>query len=301
MTNTEKCRRLADAILSCFKDGIAVDNRVQHYIDACLPGLSIEEVAHRICEVPDLEIAPLMDLILFPDEALQAKLEPLLEAGMYNQEDEATVVALLEAETIQTAFRGVENREGSTFRIPRSFLPAYVRRLSISRRIPPGLVNAISGVHPPETGIRLKVMLRNSKFTFTGPVTDFLTAFVMGMDPGDKDFDACFDMALELLGGQGTETDPFRLLRLRTDALHKAKNAAHQFEEQLQRSNMETLMHQGLRAPEIGIAEAGEKIALLNRIGGAVAMGGCKARRSSKNLSALLGEFESKNGSLIPG
>lgn len=285
MNPTEKCRLLADTILSCFKDGITIDRHTQQYIDTCLPGLSLEAVAHLICDAPDLDVAPLMDLIFFPDETLQVRLEPLLETHAYNRSDEAAVVALLESEAIETTLMTPQSPETAPLRIPTSVLAPFIRRLGISRRIPPGLAATISDLYPPETAVRLKVMLRNTRISLTGPAKDFLEAFILGMDSGSEDFDACFELVLGLLGEQETETDPFRLLRIKTDTLYKAKEAALRFEKQLLRSNMETLMHQGIRAPEISAAEAEKKIGLLDRIGRAVALGGCEARRRKKSRS----------------
>lgn len=300
MNPTEKYRLLADTILSCLKGGITIDNHTQQYIDACLPGLSLGEVASRICETPDLDAAPLMDLIFFPDEALQIRLEPLLEAQAYSRGDEAEVVALLEAEDIQTALIAPDGRPTAALRIPASVLAPFVRRLGIPRRISPGLAATISDIHSPETATRLKVMLRNARFSWTGSTSDFLEAFILGMDPGEEDFDACFGLILEMLGERATETDPFRLLRLKTDTLHKAREAALWFEKLLRRSNMETLMHQGIRAPEISAAAAEKNIALLDRIGRAVALGGFEARRR-KELSGVDGELEPEDGSFFPG
>lgn len=278
MNPTDKGRRLADEILVFFKNGISIDDSIQHYIDICLPGVSMEEVAHQIDEPPDLDTAPLMELIFFPDEALQVRLEPLLEAEIYDDNDETFVAELLKAEPVHTTWQVHRLRKAIPVRVPPSVLAPFVRRLGISRRIPPRLAAAIADVHPAETAIRLKVRLRNAQFPIDAPAADFLEAFVLGMDPGSKDYDTCFKLALELLGERRDESDPFRGLRLKTDALYRAKNAALQFEKQLQRSNMETLMHQGVRAPVIGVGEAEKKIALLDQIGRAVAIGSYKAK-----------------------
>jgi hypothetical protein len=301
MNPTDKCRRLAGAVLACIRKPITIDSRTQHYIDACLPGLSIEEVAHRICDAPDLDAASLMDLIFSPDEILQARLEPLLESETYGPDDEAAVVALLESETIETTLQGPEGQAAVPLRVPSSSLAAFVRRLGLSWRIPPGLAATLTQIHSEKTAIRLKVMLRNTRIILTGPATDFLEAFILGMAPGAEDFDACFRMTLELLGELGAETDPFRLLRIKTDALYKARDAAMEFENLLQRNNMETLMHRGVRAPEIGITAAEEKIALIDRIGRAVALGGVKAKRSREIGSTDDGQPETENGPLLPG
>jgi len=301
MNRADKCRRLADAIRSCFDEGISDDGRIQGYIDACLPGLSMEDAVRRICESPDLDTASLTDLIFFPEAALQARLEPLLEAETYGHKDEAVVAALLEEKSITTTLRDSEGRTCATLQAPPWVLAAFVRRLGISRNMPPALTAAIADFHPPEKAVRFKVMLRNAGISWTGPTVDFLKAFILGMDSGAGNFDNCVELMVELLGETGPDKDPFHVLRSKTDSLHRARNAARQFERLLQRSNMETLMHQGLRPPEIGAEEAERKILLLDRIGGAVALGGIRSRHRGKNGSPVDGHLEPENGPLLPG
>jgi len=301
MTNPEKCRRLADEILSCLEGGLTIDRHARQYIDACLPGISLEEMSRRIGDSPDVEIAPLLDLIFFPDEAIQVRLEPMFEKEVYDVSDEAKVAALLGTRPILATLRAPGTRDTVQLRIPSPVLEPFVRRLGITRRIPPRLARTISGIHGPETALRLKVMLRNTRFPFTRPFVSLLDAFFLGMGAGEADFDACLKSILALLGEQGSETDPFRLLRLKTDALYKSRSAALQFEKQLHRSNMETLMQLGIRAPEISAGEADEKIHLLERIGRAVALGGCKAGRRGKCPSPAFGDLEPENGPLLPG
>jgi len=279
MILSDKCRRLADAIRSIFEDGFIIDDRIKRYIDACLPGTTMAALTRGICEAPDHEIAPIMDLIFFPDETHQARLEPLLEAEKYGRDDETAVVTLLTAETIQTPLRDSDGIGETRIRIPSSAVAPFVHRLGIRRRIPQALANTITGLHPQETACRLKVRIRNARISFTPPATEFLTLFFLGIAPGDKEQDTCLEFALSLLGEQESKEDPFKLLRSRIDSLYKANESARTFEKQLRAHNMETLMHMGVRPPEIGSTEAARKIKLLEKIGDAVALGGVISRR----------------------
>jgi hypothetical protein len=220
-----------------------------------------------------------MDLIFFPNMAIQIRLESCIETEVYDLKDESIVTALLEAESIQTTLRDAENLENVTLRVPTSALAPFVHRLGITRRIPDRLVNAIISTHSTEVTTRLKVMLRNTRFPFSPSVTDFLVSFFKGMDPEKDVFHDCFEILLALLEKHSIVTDPFHLMKRETDALHKAREASLLFEKQLQRNNMETLMQQGIRAPEIGTAEAEKKIDLIDRIAGAVSLGDDIAKR----------------------
>ena len=273
MDSTERCRTLAQEILFYFREGITIDNHTRRYIDTCFPGTPLTDLADLIGDTPDLDAAPLMDLIFFPDEILQIQLEPLLEKEPYDVEDETRVIELLCEEDIRTTLRVAGNRTRVPIRIPGPVLDPFVHRLRISRRIPARLVDTLRNVFTPGESDRLMVILRNTRFSFSPPVTDFLDCFFKGMDPNAADFHECTQFMLALLDEQKHGVDPCLLIREKKDVLLRARHAAIEFEDQLRRGNMEILMHQGIRAPETSLADTEKKIALIDRIEAGVAHG----------------------------
>lgn len=279
MNPASKHKRLADAIRSRMADGFIIDCRARNYMDACLPEISVDALTDGVCDAPEFEVAPLMDLLFFPDIDFQIKIEPLLERERYDHSDEAAVVALLTTETIQTALVDSVSPGKTTIPFPPSTVAPFVCRLGISRHIPPKLAGIIESVHPPDTATRVKVTIRNARIALTETTARFLELFFMGMPPGDQEHGPCLDSLLGLFGEGSQEPDPFRRLRSGIDSLYRAREAALAFEKQLQAHNMETLMQMGARAPETGPGEAQRKIELLEKIGDAVALGGVMARR----------------------
>lgn len=266
MNSTYRSRILAEEIITFFKKGITIDPHTIRYIDACFSGTSLDKLTNQICDEPDINIAPLMDLIFFPNEAFQIYLEPLLERESFGIEDEKHIIERLHTEKIQTTLREAEKERMTEIQVPVSILAPFVRRLKIYRRIPHRLLVEVMKSCPPKKATRLKVKLRNARFPFTPAITDFLAAFIEGIDTRADYFDDCFDLALALLDEKKDVETPRLLLEKRKEDLLRSKQAAVQFEKQLRSSNMETLMHQGVRAPEIGIADAEKKLVLLDRI-----------------------------------
>ena len=100
-----------EKLLRIFGDGICLDNHVSTYIEACFQDIPFQDLIDRICNNPDFEDAPLMELIFFPDEALQVQLEPLLEKNVFGIEDEKALARLLLEAGIQTTL--LDNRSNA--------------------------------------------------------------------------------------------------------------------------------------------------------------------------------------------
>lgn len=266
MNTADKCRGLAEAIISYFKDGITLDRVTKGYIGACFPNSSFQDLAARIREKPSVDDASLMELIFYPNEALQIRLEPILEKDVFLIEDEANLTRLLLEAGIHTTLREAESAVSIPIEIPPPVLVPFVRRLRISRRLPRRLIDAIHDIFSPAESARLKVGLRNGRFPFSPEITGFLKCFLTGVDPAADYFRDCFDLVLALLHEQKGKTGLFLLLMAKRDLFTRAKEAAVLFMRRLEQNNMETLMQQGIRAPEISIEEADRKIELLGRI-----------------------------------
>lgn len=274
MDKTDKCRKLAGEITSYFEDGITLDSHTKRYIDTCIPDISFQGLANRICIKADFDDAPLMELIFFPDEALQLRLEPLLEKDIFNVADENEITKRLLEADIQTTLRETGSNATLPIQVPAFIFAPFVRRLKISRQIPQQLRDTIHKIIPTEEITRLKVELRNTRFPFSPQVTSFLDCILKRINPAAEYFRDCLDLVLGLLDEQKHESDPYLLPKAKRDVFIRAKHTAAEFMHQLQYSNMETLMLRGIRAPEISIEDADRKIDLLERVIEATKPGG---------------------------
>jgi len=83
MNAPEKCILLAERIVKILREGIYIDSDVMHFIDSTFSNPCINELEEVITDDSDCESDPLIELIFFPDEDIQAKLEDLLESHNY--------------------------------------------------------------------------------------------------------------------------------------------------------------------------------------------------------------------------
>ncbi len=91
----KKCELLAEEIASILKEGIRLSPDVLHFIDSTYSNPSPQELANILEDESDCERDTLVELIFFPDESIQVRLEDLLERLDLGKKEEQTVRALL--------------------------------------------------------------------------------------------------------------------------------------------------------------------------------------------------------------
>jgi hypothetical protein len=255
-----KYRRLTDEIEGVFATGIPIDTGVLRFITAMGEAPSPAFFARVLTDEGDCEMESLIELIFSPDEAMQGRLEALLEAECFNAADETAVIEMLAARRPQARLLLFGEGEAMNVTVPSGAVSAFVSRLHIGRNLSPRLIAAIDSERTPQTKTLLRVRLRNNALSQTDSEIDFLSLFFERVKETSADFFPCFDFLLAFLGECRNETD-YRsaLIRMRQN-YGQQRDRAVQFESRLAKSNMETLMLQGDRPPVMSAAEAREKI-----------------------------------------
>lgn len=263
-------RRLVVKIEQLLRAGIEVGPDLLGYIDATFSNPSVKNLEGIVADESDPEREGLLELIFFPDEPMQQKLEELLpEEGGLEQGDVDAVAAELSACRIQTAlvFSGRRGRLAVDF--SPGLVTTFLQRLNLTRRIEPRLAIAISTLVAPVDRIAVRVKLRNTRKPMGDGKIRFLCDFLAQLGRDDQLL-ACLDFTLSFLEDIEDGADVYAALmnRRRISWLLLRKSA--QFEEKLKRDNIETLMLRGERAPHVSKEELLKTIALIERISLAV-------------------------------
>lgn len=80
MTSEYAVERVAAEILKVLGEGYDLGSEAWHFIQSTFPDKSAVDLAELMAAGEDLEAAPLMELLFFPDEDLQVRLEGLLSS-----------------------------------------------------------------------------------------------------------------------------------------------------------------------------------------------------------------------------
>jgi hypothetical protein len=175
MSVEEKCALLAGEIARRLGTGITLSNEVINYFN---------------CEKESL-----LELLFFPDEAIQLQLEDLLERCNFQKKDEEAVWNYLYRRRLRIGFRFPDSRGPFELDLPPTAARRFIERLNISRQLPKGLAVAVDKYVGAEYKGRIKVKLRNARLALTENGVQFLADVFEKMDAeSDPNFE-CLEFA----------------------------------------------------------------------------------------------------------
>ena len=262
----ERHRRLVGKIEELLRAGIEVGPDLLGYIDATFSNPSVNDLEGIVADESDPEREGLLELIFFPDEPMQQKLEELLpEAGGLGQGDVDAVAAELAARRIQTVLVFSDRRGRLAVDFSPALVTTFLQRLNLTRRIEPRLAMAISTHVAPVDRIAVRVKLRNTRKHMGDGKVRFLSDFLAKLS-GDDQLLACLEFTLNFLEDIEDDADVYAALMNRRRIGWQLLQKSAQFEEKLKQDNIETLMLRGERAPHVSKAELLKTIAFIERI-----------------------------------
>ena len=265
--NTEKkCELLVDKISGILKEGIQLSRDDLHFIDSTFANPTAEKLAAVLADASNCERDTLIELIFFPDESMQVKLEDLLAHLRFEKTAESIVCKLVIKKELNTTLYFPASRDPLELKMPHSAADQFVSRLRISKKLDSKLVAAIDKNVSENMRSLVRVKLRNARPIPVGPKLNALAALFEKMKTTDKELIECLEFLLHLFDDLPDDTNVFGGLMARKRFYFKSVLKAESFEEKLKKSNMETLMLQGERAPYISKPDAVKKMALIDKI-----------------------------------
>lgn len=238
-------------IIQALENGGCLNQAILDYVDAALFSPEPDRLATFLAGDTDSQRDSLLDLIFYPDQAVQIDLEPLLEAARFSEQDKEQMLDRLIARPIHARVNMPDGRQLARIRVPDFIKSQYLARLNISWQIDPHVAAAIEKGLPAATRPIVKVRLRNTGICTGSGRQVFLCRFFQRMMHSEPDYLACLDLVLSLLETAGKGAEVYDLLVEHKRSLFRSLQQARRFETRLGRSNMETLMLQGVRAPHV--------------------------------------------------
>jgi len=266
MNADEKCILLAERIVKILEDGIHLNSDVMHFIDSTFSSPCINELEKIIADNSDCERDSLIELIFFPDEEIQARLEALLEIHNYCKEDEKKVLDYLSSGQIESTIHFPDDKGTLSVKMPYEAAGRFLTRLNIHRNIDEKISAAIDTGVSQKLKISVKVKLRNTVNEIAENKIFFLCDFFEKMESESGDFLECLDFTLSFLDEAENTSDLFRALMDKKRFYYKNVQRAEKFRQQLEKGNMETMILQGVKAPYINIEDETRKMDLIDKI-----------------------------------
>jgi hypothetical protein len=203
-------------------------------------------------------------LILFPDEDLQCDLEPLLLQADFDRSDEQHIVRGLMDEHLTPVFH-FSDREGNVaVPLTEDAARAFLRRLNIVRNLDPQVVEAIEATVEGKIQNRIKVRLRNSRFSRTEGKAAFLCLFFRKLNRDDVF--SHLDFMLEFFDETPEDVDIQASLFLKKRRLHCLLQQAIREEAERQNNTMEEIMLSGRKVPYVDMQRTRRQMTIIDHI-----------------------------------
>ena len=91
----DHCYNFAKRIGDVFADGLCINNKGRHFILSTLPVAHLNEIDKLIQDPDSTEYDSLMELMYFPDESIQIRLEDRIESARFQPHDVDTILTQL--------------------------------------------------------------------------------------------------------------------------------------------------------------------------------------------------------------
>jgi hypothetical protein len=257
-------------IVEAIENGGRLTAAIMDYIDAALFPPDPDRLSAFLKDDGDGQRDSLLDLIFSPDEAVQIDMEPLLEAARCSPDDEAWLLARLKDRVIDARILMPEGRFLVKTAVPSAIKSQYLARLAVCRQLDARVAAAVENYVSPARQAVVKVRLRNAGIRFSSGQSAFLCRFFEHMADAEPGFNDGLDLVLSVLESADADLNGYDLLAAHKRFLFRSLQQIRRFERRLQRSNMETLILQGVRAPHASSGELNRHMHLIDRIAVAV-------------------------------
>jgi len=260
------CLLLTEKIEQIFMDGFVLSDDIMHYIDSTFSNPSINELEEIINDEHNCERDSLIELLFFPDESMQIKLEEFLESEDFKKEDEEKVLSYIFDKKLLTTIRFPESEDSLKFFLPKSSAMQFLSRLNISRKLNKRLIKAIDEFVSDKCRTAVKVRLRNARVEFTENKIMFLRSFFEKLKVEDNYFFKCLNFILDFFDGLKDDKNILQSLLDSKELYFRDLQKAVKFEELLNKNNIETLISRGVRIPHISKEDAMHNIVIIDTI-----------------------------------
>ena len=242
------------------------------YVDSTFSSPSAAELRSVMADESNCEHGPLIELVFFPDESVQVRLEDLLGSddrgyAHFGKSDEAKALAHLHSKQPVTTIRFADNRGKFEIDVHDFASAAFLSRLKVANTPDHALVSAIRNHVSEEWRTIMRVRLRNSRIHKSERNIRFLEKFFENAEKKSANMFTCLDFALKFVEETGADEDLFKSLGARKQRLLDNLNKAARLEAKIGSGNIETMILQGMRVPYADKAEMMRQVVMTDEIG----------------------------------
>ncbi len=267
MANQHYKKKLIKQLVDILSGEINLSRDVIHYIDSTLAPASGDQLVEFLMDPDNCEAETAVELIFFPDEAMQEKIEPILAQTGFSPEDQTEIANLLCSKNLQVKLCFPDHQSKVPLTVPESAIRQLIARLQLHRRINPQVSEVIDRfITDTRAARRVRVKLRNARIEQSGKQADFLCSLVQTLYGKSDEFWNSLDFAIDLMEQTDPEADMYEALMAHKQFLIKAIRTAEKNQRALQSNTVEALIMRGINISSVNTEEARNSIDRIDRI-----------------------------------
>ena len=243
------CQEFALAVQAIFEEGLHVNQDSHDFIFSTVSISHISELQTLITDPSLCESSSLIELIYFPDESIQLRLEDRLQSGMFKEKDEQTILEYLLSCRGKTLVRFEGLKPVLEIMTPESGARAFLSRLNIARHPDPDLIRVIRQSAGNIKGKKYSVWLRNTVRELYERDINFLKNLFLKMDARHDRFHEYLFFSLRFLEVTQHDADLRQSLKQHKQRCLRHIQQNDRLEAYRRSHNIETLMSHGIRIP----------------------------------------------------
>lgn len=239
---------LVRAVADTLATGLPQDAAVDHFIHSTWGDLSPADLAALVADRDDPQAASLVELLLFPGQAVALALEPVLAAARPEATDVPRLAEALAA-TVARAVAVLPDGGRLTLPVDADDLRRFVERLALPRTLPEEAARLLSARFPPEAALALAVAARQTGPDWTPDAASFFLTVTERLPEARPEAADTLRYVLRFLRDLPQGAQPLPALVARRGQLAAQLRRARLQDESLAKSNFETLRMTGARLP----------------------------------------------------
>lgn len=255
------CRKFALAVQAIFEEGLHVNQDGRDFIFSTVSISHISELQTLITDPSICESESLIELIYFPDESIQLRLEDRLQSEMFQKKDEQAILEHVLSCRGKTLVRFDGLEPVLEIMTPENGARAFLSRLNIARHPDPDLIRVIRQSAGKIQGKKYSVWLRNTVRDLYERDINFLKNLFLKMDARHDRFHEYLFFSLRFLEASQIDADLCLSLKQHRQRCLQHIQQNDRLEAYRRNHNIETLMSHGIRIPYT------DKQALLLQVG----------------------------------
>lgn len=268
MKTEPRIQKLADAIEKTLEQGIYLSKETAHFMESTCGIAHPADLVRALAPPLDAEAESICEMIFYPDEVQQMRLEPAAqECGALGREELGMVEEMIAERSIEAGifFPGFDSP--ASIPMPGEAAARFVRRLGLDRLIDPGILSTVhERAGSRQRGVALAVRLRNARFAFSENRRFPLEAFLIRMDGADPGFMDLFDMLCRVLDAVDDREELYDALMDRKRRCVEMIQRAEKNRKDLEKQPVEALMMRGASIAAVNEEETKREMHQIDQI-----------------------------------